>query len=309
MEYEYDSQNICASRMKRKLVFFSLSHFAMPLPTVNCQLSTVNWTHTFSAKEKDTETGLSYFGSRYYSSDLSIWLSVDPMSDKYPSLSPYVYCADNPVKLVDPNGEEMTENQYKWEYNQTTGKISYIGDDGGKYHQTVEMTKNEGDNKHGKYTVDFNGSITNMFKFSFCSPTIDGIINGGLDIWNGMKTFMAGSTLGFVSEGVGAVPAAAICFIGAGQVVEGFKTIVDNFDGQISDPYVQQEIIRDVCKISVNTGAGIIRDEINKTGKTIQNSIKSITISLVFSMAKLYKLTHPTRKEGLPLGAIIKKQR
>ena len=63
--------------------------------------------YTFSAKEKDSETGLSYFGSRYYSSDLSIWLSVDPMSDKYASLSPYVYCADNPVKLVDPNGEEV----------------------------------------------------------------------------------------------------------------------------------------------------------------------------------------------------------
>jgi hypothetical protein len=31
------------------------------------------------------------------------------MSDKYASLSPYVYCADNPVKLVDPNGEEIGE--------------------------------------------------------------------------------------------------------------------------------------------------------------------------------------------------------
>lgn len=63
--------------------------------------------YTFSAKEKDSETGYSYFGARYYSSDLSIWLSVDPMAAKYPSLSPYVYCADNPVKLVDPNGEEV----------------------------------------------------------------------------------------------------------------------------------------------------------------------------------------------------------
>ena len=62
---------------------------------------------TFSAKEKDLETGLSYFGSRYYSSDLSIWLSVDPMAVKYPSLSPYVYCANNPVKLVDPNGDSV----------------------------------------------------------------------------------------------------------------------------------------------------------------------------------------------------------
>ena len=63
--------------------------------------------YTFSAKEKDAETGYSYFGSRYYNSDLSIWLSVDPQAAKYPSLSPYVYCADNPVKLVDPNGEEV----------------------------------------------------------------------------------------------------------------------------------------------------------------------------------------------------------
>ena len=76
-------------------------------------------TFTFSAKEKDSETGLSYFGSRYYSADLSIWLSVDPMSDKYASLSPYVYCADNPVKLVDPNGEDIwiigeDGNQYRF---------------------------------------------------------------------------------------------------------------------------------------------------------------------------------------------------
>ena len=81
---------------------------ALPQPTPNSQLLTPNWSYTFSAKEKDSETGLSYFGSRYYSSDLSVWLSVDPMSDKYPSLSPYTYCADNPVRLVDPNGEEIS---------------------------------------------------------------------------------------------------------------------------------------------------------------------------------------------------------
>ena len=75
---------------------------------VHCSLYIVHCPiYTFSAKEKDSETGLSYFGSRYYSSDLSVWLSVDPMAAKYPSLSPYVYCADNPVRCVDPNGEEI----------------------------------------------------------------------------------------------------------------------------------------------------------------------------------------------------------
>ena len=74
---------------------------------INHNFNNASTPFTFSAKEKDSETGFSYFGSRYYNSDLSIWLSVDPMSDKYPSLSPYVYCANNPIKLVDPNGEEI----------------------------------------------------------------------------------------------------------------------------------------------------------------------------------------------------------
>ncbi len=60
--------------------------------------------YTFSGKERDEETGYGYFGARYYNSDLSIWLSVDPMADKYPGVSPYTYCANNPVRLVDPDG-------------------------------------------------------------------------------------------------------------------------------------------------------------------------------------------------------------
>ena len=72
--------------------------------------------YTFSGKERDEESGFSYFGSRYYNSAYSIWMSVDPMSDKYPSISPYAYCGSNPIKLVDPSGEEVI-NQYKPAYD------------------------------------------------------------------------------------------------------------------------------------------------------------------------------------------------
>jgi RHS repeat-associated protein len=58
----------------------------------------------FSAKEKDTETGYSYFGARYYSPELSVWLGVDPLSDEQPNLSGYHYCAGNPIMLTDPSG-------------------------------------------------------------------------------------------------------------------------------------------------------------------------------------------------------------
>ena len=63
--------------------------------------------YTFSGKERDEETGYSYFGARHYHPTLSIWLSVDPMSDKYPGVSPYTYCGNNPVRLVDPDGREI----------------------------------------------------------------------------------------------------------------------------------------------------------------------------------------------------------
>ena len=69
---------------------------------------------TFTSKEKDEETGYGYFGTRYMDHELmTMWLSVDPMADKYPSISPYAYCTWNPVKLVDPDGMDV------WELNKS----------------------------------------------------------------------------------------------------------------------------------------------------------------------------------------------
>ena len=59
---------------------------------------------TFTGKERDIETGYYYFGARFDNVDLG-FMSVDPMSDKYPSISPYAYCAWNPIILLDTNGE------------------------------------------------------------------------------------------------------------------------------------------------------------------------------------------------------------
>jgi len=43
----------------------------------------------------------------YYTPEVGIWLSVDPLSDKYPSMSAFMYCAGNPVVLVDQDGREL----------------------------------------------------------------------------------------------------------------------------------------------------------------------------------------------------------
>ncbi len=58
----------------------------------------------FTGKERDAETGYTYFGARYYASDLSVWLSVDPLASRYPSQSPYSYVGNRPIMVIDPNG-------------------------------------------------------------------------------------------------------------------------------------------------------------------------------------------------------------
>ena len=92
--------------------------------------------HSFTGKERDSETGFSYFGARYYDSDiLTGSLSVDPMADKYPSLSPYAYSNWNPIKLVDPDGEEIAMNDDGWNVNHKEKTITKVSDNGGNFAQ------------------------------------------------------------------------------------------------------------------------------------------------------------------------------
>ena len=59
----------------------------------------------FSGKEEqDTAFGIPYsdFGARLY--DRTAWTAIDPLAEKYYNVSPYVYCHNNPVKLIDTDG-------------------------------------------------------------------------------------------------------------------------------------------------------------------------------------------------------------
>ena len=110
-------------------------------PYINQRTSGYNERFTFTGKERDEETGYGYFGARYMDYELmTMWLSVDPMADKYPSISPYAYCAWNPVKLVDPDGKELYINvnntkyylHCKWNYNNGNWDLSWRSKNGKK---------------------------------------------------------------------------------------------------------------------------------------------------------------------------------
>ncbi len=71
-----------------------------------------NTPYLFNAKEFDEETGMYYYGARYYEPRLSLWMSTDPMSEKYFSLSAYSYCFNNPISVIDPDGLQGTKSPY-----------------------------------------------------------------------------------------------------------------------------------------------------------------------------------------------------
>ena len=65
-----------------------------------------NW---FAGKTTDTESGLSYFGARYYDPLIGRFMSVDPAEpnpNNLHSLNRYAYANNNPYKYVDPDGRD-----------------------------------------------------------------------------------------------------------------------------------------------------------------------------------------------------------
>ncbi|MEE3416825.1 MAG: RHS repeat-associated core domain-containing protein, partial [Prevotella sp.] len=48
--------------------------------------------------------------ARWYDAAPS-WLTPDPLAEKAPSISPYVYCADNPVNAIDPDGRKVVDTK------------------------------------------------------------------------------------------------------------------------------------------------------------------------------------------------------
>ncbi len=83
--------------------------------------------YLFNSKELDYETGLYYYGARYYDAKTSLWLNTDPLSGYNPiletehyidgqhnggvfnfgNLNTYTYTYQNPIRYIDPNGKQV----------------------------------------------------------------------------------------------------------------------------------------------------------------------------------------------------------
>jgi RHS repeat-associated protein len=65
--------------------------------------------YKYKGKELQTMHGLDWYdyGARFYDPELCQWHAIDPSCEKYYDVSPYVYCAGNPIKLIDSNGKDV----------------------------------------------------------------------------------------------------------------------------------------------------------------------------------------------------------
>ena len=74
-------------------------------------------TRKFTGKERDSETGLDYFGARYYQGILGRFISVDPVVNTRASLAEpqrwnrYAYALNSPLRVTDPDGREPNKSQ------------------------------------------------------------------------------------------------------------------------------------------------------------------------------------------------------
>ena len=75
----------------------------------------------FNGKELDSETGLYYYGARYYEASLTAWYGPDKLAEDYPSIGSYVYCHGNPIRFVDYNGNEDGEPEFSISINLNVG--------------------------------------------------------------------------------------------------------------------------------------------------------------------------------------------
>ncbi|MFN5774554.1 RHS repeat domain-containing protein [Flavobacterium sp.] len=135
-----------------------------------------NSPYKFNGKELDEETGLYYYGARYYDPKVSIWLSVDPLAEKFPNHSPYNFCFNNPINFIDPFGMEPVEGGE--DPNKLTGSsnlLIYINENpDGMYQKNGNWAKNK--------KLDVNEQKTESGDYDFIAVNnideIQGVLEG-----------------------------------------------------------------------------------------------------------------------------------
>ncbi len=141
--------------------------------------------YRFNGKEEQSFASLPYidYGARMYDPCTARWLSQDPLAEKYCSVSPYAFCNNNPVNIIDPDGMDIAvfnTSGYLISYKERKGKdilkIVSIDEESGKKKliakQSFEDNSISKPEEDGKNTI-FNSSENSTEVFEFLSNNTD----------------------------------------------------------------------------------------------------------------------------------------
>ena len=125
--------------------------------------------YLYNGKELDEETGLYYYGARYYDAQIACFHAIDPKAEDFVFQSPYVYGANNPILFVDKNGENAGE--YEKDENNNWVKVSNKGDVYGIDFYHMDFEDAEGNDIQETLVFDNEGNMN--------------VISGGRDALKG----------------------------------------------------------------------------------------------------------------------------
>ncbi len=143
---------------------FYYAPFGDPMVSQHVGTGSFNSDFRFNAKEFDEETGNYYYGARYYDPKVSVWLSVDPKAHWYLGHSPYNFSLNNPINLVDPNGQ-WVEGAGFWNnlfYSDKRNEAMLLAGENGSFEKTDDGWRLTRSNQSSSDNQgDFQGEMLN----------------------------------------------------------------------------------------------------------------------------------------------------
>ncbi len=159
--------------------------------------------YKYVMKELDNETGLYYYGMRYYASWLARFISVDPLQHEYPYYTPFQYAGNKPITFIDLDGAEPDESAITKKLYISVGYHSpaHFSDsrlfrDAAKYVQQERGEKNGFDGIQ-KIQIVYSGRQTVNYINSFDDNSIS-----ELNIWHHGATYKDRFCIAFKHVGV-----------------------------------------------------------------------------------------------------------
>ena len=86
--------------------YYPSGYMITDLSSINATTGDFN-AYKYNDKEWQKETQWLDFGARMMDPVVGRWFVPDPLAEKYYWISPYAYCANNPINAIDPNGEDF----------------------------------------------------------------------------------------------------------------------------------------------------------------------------------------------------------